>query len=135
MNSKIENTTKGKTTMNDIMLNILYAVISTALAIGGAFAVRYIRTKTNWQFKNEIADAVITATAYVQQTYVDNLKEDRIFFAEEQAEARNRVIDIVLDSISLSAKNYLYHNRGLTDVRDYITHFIEESVRNMKKGG
>ena len=120
--------------MNEILLDILYVVISAALTVGGAFAVRYIRTKTNWQYKNEIAEAVTIAVAFVQQTFVDGMKKKEAFDTENQKKAVQKALEAVSTLLSASAKVYLYHNRSEEEANDYLVALIEEAVRTQKEG-
>ena len=119
--------------VNDVLLNILYLVISLAVTIGGAYAAKLIRTNTDLKYRDEIADAVVTATACVQQTFVDKAKESNCFGADMQASAREKAIDMAIELLSASAKDYLYHGRTENGVEEYLTVLIEESVRMMKR--
>lgn len=119
--------------MNEILLDILYVVISAALTVGAAFAVRYIRSKTNWQYKDEIADAVTIAVAFVQQTFVDGMKKSNTFDRENQKKAVQKALDAVQTLLTAPAKEYLYHNRSEEEVNDYLVALIEDAVRTQKK--
>lgn len=120
--------------MNDILLDVLYVVISAALTVGGAFAVRYIRSKTNWQYKNEIAEAVTIAVAFVQQTFVDGMKKNENFGVENQKKAVQKALEAVSTLLTAPAKDYLYHNRTEEEVNDYLVALIEDAVRTQKEG-
>lgn len=121
--------------MNEILLDVLYVVISAALTVGGAFAVRYIRTKTNWQYKDEIADAVTIAVAFVQQTFVDSMKKNDDFGKENQEKAVRMALDAVSTLLTAPAKEYLYRNRTEAQANEYLVTMIEEAVRAQKKEG
>lgn len=121
--------------MNEILLDILYVVISAALTVGGAFAVRYIRSKTNWQYKDEIADAVTIAVAFVQQTFVDGMKKENAFDRDSQKKAVQKALDAVQTLLTAPARDYLYHNRSEEEVNDYLVALIEDAVRAQKKEG
>ena len=119
--------------MNEILINILYLVISVAISVGGAYAAKYIKTKTDLKYKDEIAAAVVTSTGYVQQTLVDNAKRLGRFTDSKQEEARMKAIDMAEELLSAGAWNYLNKDRSESEVNDYLTALIEESVRLMKK--
>lgn len=121
--------------MNEILLDVLYVVLSAALTVGGAFAVRYIRSKTNWQYKDEIADAVTIAVAFVQQTFVDGLKKSDDFSKEKQEEAVQKALEAVSTLLTAPAKEYLYRNRTESEANDYLVALIEDAVRTQKKEG
>ena len=120
--------------MSEIMINVLYVVLSAAITIGGAFAAKYIKTKTDLRYKDEIAEAVAVATGYVQQTFVDNAKRYGRFTDEKQEEARKKALKMTEELLSSAAYNYLCKDRTSYEVKDYLTALIEESVRLMKKG-
>ena len=120
--------------MSEIMINILYVVLSAAITIGGAFAAKYIKTKTDLKYKDEIAEAVAIATGCVQQTFVDGAKKYGAFTDAKQEEARRQALKMTEELLSSAALNYLYKDRTKYEVKDYLTALIEESVRLMKKG-
>lgn len=119
--------------MNEILLDVLYVVLSAALTVGAAFAVRYIRSKTNWQYKDEIADAVTIAVAFVQQTFVDGMKKNESFNIENQKKAVQKALDAVSTLLTQPAKDYLYKNRTEEQANEYLVALIEEAVRTQKK--
>lgn len=120
-------------TVNEMLLNLLYLILSLAISVGGAFLAKYIKTDTDLKNKDEIAEAVIAATACVQQTFVYEAKKTNKFDDDAQKQAMNMAINMTTELLSATAKNYLYRNRGESEVREYLATLIEESVRRMKK--
>ena len=119
--------------MNTLLINLLYLVLSAAISVGGVFAAKWLKTNTDLKYKDEIAEAVVTATGYVQQTFVDGAKKYG-GFTDEKEEARRQALKMTEELLSSAALNYLYKDRTRHEVKDYLTALIEESVRLMKKG-
>ena len=119
--------------MNEYLLDILYVVISTALTVGGALLVWYIRTKTNCQFKDEIAEAVSIAVGYVQQTFVDGKKKSDDFKEDNQKIALQKALETTSTLLSTPAKEYLNRGRTESQADEYLVALIEEAVRTQKK--
>ena len=120
--------------MNTLLINLLYLVLSAAISVGGVFAAKWLKTNTDLKYKDEIAEAVVTATGYVQQTFVDGAKKYGAFTDAKQEEARKQALKMTEELLSSAALNYLYKDRTRHEVKDYLTALIEESVRLMKKG-
>lgn len=119
--------------MNEILLNTFYIVLSIVLTAAATLAVKYIRTKTNWQFKNEIADAAAAAVAYVQQTFVDPKKKASDFGEENQKKALQMALDAADTIMTKPAKEYLNKNRSEIQASECLVALIEEAVRTQKQ--
>ena len=116
--------------MNDVLLNILYTILSIVLSVGGGIAVYVIREKTGWKYKDEIADAVKVAVGYVQQTFVDGLKKEGMFLEDEQKQALNKALNVTKVLLTEGAKAFL-EKRGVDD--SYLVYLIEDAVMKQKK--
>lgn len=119
--------------MNEILRYILYIVISAVLSVGGALCAKYIRTKTNWQYKDEIADAVTVAVGCVQQTFVDKAKGSGMFNEENQTKARSMALALAKELLTPEAADYLHNKRTDKQANDYMIALIEKAVRTQKK--
>ena len=128
----------------DILWKVLEAMLTAAVPVLTAFLCNLIHKaaerlgerlkadKTN-AYMSEIRKAVISAVNYVNQTFVDAMKEDPEveFDAEQQEAAFEEAYQTAIETISEAALTYLTETFG--DVRKYLTVKIEEAVRECKK--
>lgn len=130
--------------MTDILLEILKAMLTAAVPVLTAFLCGLIHKAAAWfgkklkndqtnAYMSEIRKAVISAVNYVNQTFVDALKDDpeAEFDAEQQEAAFEEAYRTAVETISDAALAYLTETFG--DVRKYLTVKIEEAVRECKK--
>lgn len=123
---------------------IIQTVLIPLLIALTGFAVKWINAKAN-QLKEKAADdryflyidilqELVTKTVImVNQTYVDELKKTNSFSKEAQAQAFKMVYETVITS--LSEDIYVYLEKIIGDLDDYITVLIESSVKEQKKQG
>ncbi len=124
--------------MNEILLNILSAVVTTVLlpllTWAGAKLIQLIGTKV----KNEKAAAllstatniVLNAVRSVFQTYVESLKASGTFDAAAQTTALTKAKDITTAQISTEVKEYITTTFG--DYDGWLTNQIESSINLLK---
>ena len=124
--------------MNDILINIISAVVTTVLlpliTWAGTKLIQYIGTKV----KNEKAAALLTtatnivlnAVRSVFQTYVESLKANGKFDSASQVEALKRAKDIALSQLGDDVKEYITANFGNLD--GWLTNQIESSINLLK---
>ena len=124
--------------MNDILINIISAVVTTVLlpliTWAGTKLIQYIGTKV----KNEKASALLTtatnivlnAVRSVVQTYVESLKANGKFDSASQVEALKRAKDIALSQLGDDVKEYITANFGNLD--GWLTNQIESSINLLK---
>ena len=124
--------------MNDILINIISAVVTTVLlpltTWAGTKLIQYIGTKV----KNEKASALLTtatnivlnAVRSVFQTYVESLKAHGKFDSASQVEALKRAKDIALSQLGDDVKEYITANFGNLD--GWLTNQIESSINLLK---
>ena len=121
--------------MNELLSDLLIAVITAAVPVLTAFAITYIkRVAANVAaetddvkaqgYITEIADAVSAAVAATSQTYVDALKQAGKFDLEAQKEAAQKALTACLASISPAAQAFIEALYG--DLTEYLTTKIEE---------
>ncbi len=124
--------------MNDILINIISAVVTTVLlpliTWAGTKLIQYIGTKV----KNEKASALLTtatnivlnAVRSVFQTYVESLKANGKFDSASQVEALKMAKDIALSQLGDDVKEYITANFGNLD--GWLTNQIESSINLLK---
>lgn len=124
--------------MNDILINIISAVVTTVLlpliTWAGTKLIQYIGTKV----KNERAAALLTsatnvvlnAVRSVFQTYVESLKASGSFGPDAQVEALKKAKDIALSQFGEDVKEYIITNFGNLD--RWLTNQIESSINLLK---
>jgi len=124
--------------MNDILINIISAVVTTVLlpliTWAGTKLIQYIGTKV----KNEKASALLTtatnivlnAVRSVFQTYVESLKANGKFDSASQVEALKMAKDIAISQLGDDVKEYITANFGNLD--GWLTNQIESSINLLK---
>ncbi len=124
--------------MNDILINIISAVVTTVLlpliTWAGTKLIQYMGTKV----KNEKAAALLTsatnvvlnAVRSVFQTYVESLKASGSFGPDAQVEALKKAKDIALSQFGEDVKKYITTNFGNLD--GWLTNQIESSINLLK---
>ena len=78
----------------------------------------------------EAVDAVFTAVEYVNQTFVDSLKESGNFDTKAQLEAFERAKDAALYALSSATAKWL--EKTYTDLDGWLTIQIESAVKTAK---
>lgn len=124
--------------MNDILINVISAVVTTVLlpliTWAGTKLIQYIGTKV----KNEKAAALLTtattivlnAVRSVFQTYVESLKASGSFNAEAQQTALSKAKDIALSQLGEDVKEYISSTYGNLD--GWLTNQIESTINLLK---
>ena len=124
--------------MNDILINVISAVVTTVLlpliTWAGTKLIQYIGTKV----KNEKAVALLTtattivlnAVRSVFQTYVESLKASGSFNAEAQQTALSKAKDIALSQLGEDVKEYISSTYGNLD--GWLTNQIESTINLLK---
>ena len=121
--------------MNQIIINVLtYLFIAL---IGGAlvFIIRWFNKEIKNDFASSVLDeierAVNDAVQYVNQTYVDDLKEIDYFTDLDKKKALNMAINAAIAGLSKRALAYIYKNYD--SIRDLLETKIEAAIKNLKK--
>lgn len=130
----------------DQLLNyVLYTVLTVILPVIATYAVNFIKAKINESniiteatkdenMSNLVKDAlsdVMDAVLYVNQVYVDTLKEKGEFTKQAQDEAFNRAYVEAMNMISDGAKEVITELYGSFD--KWLKLKIETSVNVAKK--
>lgn len=129
---------------SEVLNYALYTVLTIILPVVATYAVNYVKTKIkessviaeatkDENMSNLVKDAlsdVMDAVLYVNQVYVDSLKEKGEFTKEAQEEAFNRAYAEAMNMISDGAKEVVTELYGSFD--KWLRLKIETSV-NMAK--
>lgn len=127
--------------LKDLGLALLQAVILAIVPILSGYLIQFIRAKaadikagtTNEHILNAIfliEEIVTKAVAFVQQTYVDNLKKDGNFSVEEQKIAFEKAYESIVQLVNDEQKELIESLFG--NFSDWLTILIEAAVRKQK---
>lgn len=130
--------------MNELIINIVNICLIPILGVLTTYACMWIKSKINalkdQNTKNfllasldEVNIAVNTAVNKVAQTYVESLKKDGQFNAEEQKNAFKNAYDTTLSILSNDTIDFLNSQLTSEGFEDLIKAKIEEFVLNSKK--
>lgn len=120
-----------------------FAIILTAFATGlGALITYGFSLLVTWlkeKIKNDklrsavlqVTELVENSVAAVNQTFVDQLKEDGVFNKEKQEEALKIALNQVLTSATATVLELIEKNYG--DVVSYVVNLIESTINKKKK--
>lgn len=120
-----------------ILTQIFEVCIIPLLGLLTAWLISFINTKRNQlvdkskndtmdKYINMLADTITNCVIATNQTYVENLKKDKMFTAEAQKEAFTMTYNAVMAILTNEAKDYLTEAYG--DLSAYITQRIEAEV-------
>lgn len=121
-----------------VLIQIVLIPLLTALT---GVAVKWINSKAN-EIKaktdnlflqrtiNLLNDTISSTVVAINQTYVDELKQEGSFTKEAQEKAFQKVYDTAIKSLTVDSKEYLESYIG--DLKEYIFAKIEEEVVNNK---
>lgn len=128
--------------MKEILLNLLYIVLTVGVPFLTACLARYLRAK--WQKTDaetsaaaeqtaldEIACAVSVAVAMVSQTFVDELKRSGAFDPEAKKEALQKALQATLNALSIETRNFIQTAYG--SLESYLTNRIEAETLAQKE--
>ena len=124
--------------MNDILINVISAVVTTVLLPLITWAGTKLRQYIGTKVKNEKAAALLTtattivlnAVRSVFQTYVESLKASGSFNAEAQKTALSKAKDIALSQLGDDVKEYISSTYGNLD--GWLTNQIESTINLLK---
>lgn len=123
--------------MEELMKTVLIACVPALTAIFGwginkavAVASEYISNKFAQNCLQNAANAVFNAVQYVNQTYVDALKEADKFDADAQRIAYNRALEAAKKALTQETITFIKETFG--DLDSYLKPMIESQVRSQK---
>lgn len=120
-----------------ILTQVFEVCIIPLLGLLTAWLISFINTKRNQlvdkskndtmdKYINMLADTITNCVIATNQTYVENLKKDKMFTAEAQKEAFTMTYNAVMAILTDEAKDCLTEAYG--DLSAYITQRIEAEV-------
>ena len=126
----------------EILWQLLIAITAAAVPVLTGFLCDLIRKGAKWLIENtkmakyeaiidEVTNAVTNAVTYVNQTYVDALKEQNAFGGEETELAFAKAYQATIETLSQDAVDFLTKTYG--DISSYLEVAIETTVRQEKK--
>lgn len=117
--------------MENITINdILYVLITVALPLVLRYAYQLVSVKVaGTQYANAV-NAVFSAVDYVNQTFVDSLKEAGNFDTAAQAVALRKAKDAALETMEAGTRKWL--EKSYADLDSWLTVQIESAVKSAK---
>lgn len=120
--------------METITINdVLYALLTVALPLVLRYVFQYVSAKYADSKYSAAINAVFSAVEYVNQTFVDSLKQSGCFDATAQEAAFVKAKDAALEVMDASTKKWL--EKTFTDMDEWLTVQIESAVKAVKKDG
>lgn len=128
--------------MKEILTNALIDIgIAVLIALSGV-AIAFLKTKINEinansnnatanRIRKEVAEAVEDAVTAVNQTFVDELKNEKLFDEEMQEEAFERALAGTINVLSRETIDFINNNYG--DIEIWLKDKIEAAVSRNKK--
>lgn len=109
---------------------ILYAVITVILPLALKLAYQYVSLKVaNTEYANAV-DTVYNAVDYVNQTFVDSLKQSGCFDKEAQEQAFIKAKEAALETMEAGTRKWL--EKSFVDMDEWLTVQIESAVKGVK---
>ena len=117
--------------MENITINdILYVLITAALPLVLRFVYQLVSAKVADSKYASAVNAVFSAVEFVNQTYVDALKEAGSFDAEAQAVALEKAKSAALETMEIGTRKWL--EKSFADMDNWLTVQIESAVKASK---
>lgn len=120
---------------NEILLYIIETILKLVVVAAIPYAFNLIRVKLKndkeIKYLNRFEKLVKDAVNNVQQTYVGEMKAEKLFDKEAQVEALARVKANVLNMMNSEMQEIVFDAVG--DFDEYIRNLIESNVLEMKK--
>ena len=117
--------------MNTITINdILYVIITVAQPIVLRFVYQMVSAKVaDTKYENAV-NSVFCAVEYVNQTFVDSLKESGNFDEKAQELAFMKAKEAALETMEASTRKWL--EKSFDDIDGWLTVQIESAVKSAK---
>ena len=110
--------------------DVLYVLLTVAVPVLFKYIHQLVSTLVEGSKYEEAVDTVLAAVDYVNQTFVDSLKQSGNFDRSAQLEAIERAKDAALFSLSASTTKWL--EKTYIDLDGWLTIQIESAVRSQK---
>ena len=119
---------------NEILMFIIETALKLVVAVAIPYAFNLIRIKlkndTEIKYLNMVENMIKDAVNNVQQTYVENMKAEKMFDKEAQLEAFGMVKANVVNMMNDRMQEIVINAVG--DFDEYLTNKIEAEVFRMK---
>ena len=117
--------------MENITINdILYVILTAAVPLVLRYIYQLVSAKVADTEYEKAVDAVFSAVEYVNQTFVDSLKQSGSFDAEAQKHAFLMAKDAALTSMESGTRRWL--EKSFADIDAWMTVQIESAVKGAK---
>jgi hypothetical protein len=117
--------------MENITINdILYTVLTFTIPLLLRFAYRYFSAKYADSKYATAMNCVFNAVEYVNQTFVDTLKQHGNFDEQAQIDAMNKAKDAALEIMDASTRYWL--EKSFVDLDEWLSIQIESAVKASK---
>lgn len=128
--------------MKEILTNALIDIgIAVLIALSGV-AIAFLKTKINEinassnnatanRIRKEVAEAVEDAVTAVNQTFVEELKNEKLFDEEMQQKAFERALEGTINALSRETVDFINSTYG--DIEVWLTDKIEAAVLRNKQ--
>jgi hypothetical protein len=116
-----------------ILKTVIMIVVPVATSLLTYYAKKYITKIATGKSADALkkgADLILDSVNYVQQTYVDTLKEQDNFDSTAQKEALNKAKERAIELMNTDVKSAIEENYGNVDT--YITTVIESLIYKNK---
>ena len=121
--------------MNQIIINVLTYLFIALIGGALAFIIRWLNKEIKNDFASSVLDeierAVNDAVQYVNQTYVDDLKEMDYFTDLDKKKALDMAINAAITGLSKRALAYI--NKNYDSIQDLLETKIEAAIKNLQK--
>ena len=113
-----------------VLSNFLKLIVLAVIPYITSLVIKKVKNDHAAKYIGIASDIVAKCVSYVDQIYVDNLKEDGMFNAEAQRQAFLMCKERVLAMLNEEAKKVVIEMYG--DLENWVTNAIEQSVRENK---
>ena len=120
--------------MNNVTINdILYLLLTAAIPLVLRYAYQLVAVKVAGTKYETAVSAVYTAVDFVNQTFVDGLKEAGTFDKNSAAIALEKAKTAALEMMEKSTRKWL--EKSYADLDGWLTMQIESAVKGVKTNG
>jgi gas vesicle protein len=127
--------------MNELLQNLLYAVITAGLPIILTYGISYLKTKRAEKLQNientyvketitQATDIIMNVVDTIAQTYVDDLKKDGTFTPDNQKEALNKAVEQAKELLNDDVTELVVEKYN--DLDGWIRATIESYIKSTK---
>lgn len=116
----------------ELLEELLKLCITIVLPVATKILYEYARQKINNSRHQQALDAVYAAVSYIQQTYVDDMKNQNMFDKQAQINAFYNAKDKAIELMTEGAKRYLEEQFSQEGIDSWVEAYIEKAVAEKK---